>query len=163
LTKLVSTACCLFRFWRRSAYNSTNLRCLYVEQYVREVGVQRQHGGSRGQRQPEDSNGQQTSARKVVAVSLQINNLSCRSCVRAFTVLCCHLAVVMVVITAAVTLALSGYAAAQLEGRGFPNCQSGPLSDNDVCNTSLGKSRKRRIKLTPNADSLQILWSELLL
>jgi beta-D-xylosidase 4 len=33
-------------------------------------------------------------------------------------------------------LALASQATAQLEGRGFPDCQNGPLKNNTVCDTS---------------------------
>ena len=35
-------------------------------------------------------------------------------------------------------LALVGQAAAQLTGRGFPDCNNGPLKNNTVCNKSAG-------------------------
>ena len=38
----------------------------------------------------------------------------------------------------AALLALVGCSTAQLTGRGFPNCNSAPLKNNKVCDTSLG-------------------------
>lgn len=42
----------------------------------------------------------------------------------------------MSTVLAAAVLALAARAAAQLEGRGFPDCNNGPLSSNTVCDTS---------------------------
>lgn len=36
-------------------------------------------------------------------------------------------------------LAFAEFAFAQLEGRGFPDCQNGPLKNNAVCDQSAGK------------------------
>lgn len=36
-------------------------------------------------------------------------------------------------------LALAGHSVAQLTGRGFPDCNNGPLKNNKVCDTSAGK------------------------
>lgn len=36
-------------------------------------------------------------------------------------------------------LALAASTTAQLEGRGFPDCENGPLRNNTVCNTSAGE------------------------
>jgi hypothetical protein len=35
-------------------------------------------------------------------------------------------------------LALAGQSTAQLTGRGFPDCENGPLKSNKVCDTSAG-------------------------
>ena len=51
----------------------------------------------------------------------------------------------MAFLTTAVALLGAGYAAAQLEGRGFPDCSQGPLSSNDVCDTSLGMFRSHLV------------------
>ena len=39
--------------------------------------------------------------------------------------------------TVALVLAIAGFAAAQLTGRGFPDCSQGPLKNNKVCDLSL--------------------------
>ena len=44
----------------------------------------------------------------------------------------------MSAVLGAAVLALAGRAVAQLEGRGFPDCENGPLRDNTVCDMSAG-------------------------
>lgn len=44
----------------------------------------------------------------------------------------------MAVLSFTVVLALAIGASAQLEGRGFPDCQNGPLKNNTVCDKSAG-------------------------
>lgn len=43
------------------------------------------------------------------------------------------------ILGAAVLAGLAGQSFAQLEGRGFPDCENGPLKNNMVCDQSAGK------------------------
>jgi hypothetical protein len=46
----------------------------------------------------------------------------------------------------ATLLALAGQAVGQLVGRGFPNCNTAPLKNNKVCDTSLGMLERYELK-----------------
>lgn len=46
----------------------------------------------------------------------------------------------LVLLLGSAVLALAGRSTAQLTGRGFPNCDSGPLKNNTVCDKSAGIS-----------------------
>lgn len=48
----------------------------------------------------------------------------------------------MAVVISALVLAIAGQGVSQLTGRGFPDCSSGPLKNNTVCDLSAGESNQ---------------------